>query len=42
MPVAEKQARLQQQQQRLSGLSISGELQPSYDLIDLAASTLES
>ena len=42
LPVAEKQARLQQQQQRLSGLSISGELQPSYALIDLAASMLES
>jgi hypothetical protein len=42
LPVAEKQARLQQQQQRLTGVNISGELQPSYALIDLAASMLES
>ncbi len=31
-----------QQQARLSGLSISGELQPSHALIDLAASMIES
>lgn len=42
LPVAEKQARLVQQQERLPGLSISGELQPSYALVDLAASMLES
>ena len=36
LPVAEKQARLVQQQERLPGLSISGELQPSYALVDLA------
>ena len=42
LPVAEKQARLQLQQTRLTGVSITGELQPSYALIDLAASMLES
>lgn len=42
LPVAEKQARLYQQQQRLTGVSITGELQPSYALIDLAASMLEN
>ena len=42
LPVAEKQARLVQQQKRLTGISITGELQPSYALIDLAASMLES
>ena len=42
LPAAEKQARLQQQQARLGGLNISGELQPSHALIDLAASMLES
>ena len=42
LPVAEKQARLQQQQQRLAGVNISGEMQPSYSLIDLAASMLDS
>ena len=42
LPAAEKQARLQQQQARLSGLHIAGELQPSHSLIDLAASMLES
>ena len=42
LPAAEKQARLQQQQARLPGVSISGELQPSHALIDLAASMLET
>ena len=42
LPAAEKQARLQQQQARLSGVNITGELQPSHALIDLAASMLES
>ena len=42
LPVAEKQARLLQQQARLPGLNISGEMQPSYALVDLAASMLES
>eukprot|EP00435_Cladocopium_sp_Y103_P000018 s3918_g1.t1 len=42
LPAAEKQARLQQQQGRLLGVKISGELQPSHALIDLAASMLDS
>ena len=42
LPQAEKQARLVQQQAKLSGISITGELQPSHALIDLAASMLES
>ena len=42
LPTAEKQARLQQQQARLPGVSISGELQPSNALIDLAASMMET
>ena len=42
LPVAEKQARLLKQQQRLTGVAITGELQPSYALIDLAASMLEN
>ena len=42
LPAAEKQARLVQQQERLSGLHIVGELQPSYALVDLVASMLET
>ena len=42
LPQAEKQARLVQQQTKLSGLSITGELQPSHARIDLPASMLES
>ena len=42
LPVAEKQARLLQQQERLTGVSLTGELQPSFALIDLAASMLET
>ena len=42
LPAAEKQSRLQQQQARLSGVSITGEMQPSHALIDLAASMLET
>ena len=42
LPAAEKQARLVQQQQRLSGLRIVGKLQPSYALVDLVASMLET
>ena len=37
LPAAEKQARLARQQERLTGLSITGELQPSYALVDLVA-----
>ena len=42
LPQAEKQARLVQQQGRLTGLSITGELQPSHALIDIVASMLEN
>ena len=42
LPQAEKQARLVQQQGRLPGLSITGELQPSHALIDLAASMIDN
>ena len=42
LPVAEKQARLISQQARLKGVKISGELQPSYILVDLVASMVES
>ena len=38
LPPVEKVARLQEQQARLKGLAIRGELQPSYALIDLVAS----
>ena len=42
LPVAERQARLIAQQGRLRGVRISGELQPSYALVDLVASMVES
>lgn len=42
LPLAEKQARLISQQNRLQGVSISGELQPSRNLIDLVASMAEN
>jgi len=42
LPVAEKQARLIAKQARLRGVKITGELQPSYMLIDLVASMVES
>ena len=34
LPMPERTARALEQQQRLSGVTISGELQPSYNLID--------
>ena len=34
LPMAERAARLSEQQRRLTGVAISGELQPSYALID--------
>ena len=37
LPIAEKTARLQDQEARLKGVRIRGELQPSYALVDLAA-----
>ena len=42
LPAAEKQARLVQQQARLTGISITGRLPPSYALVDLAASMLNT
>ena len=42
LPVAEKVARLERQQARLSGVSITGELQPSHALIDLVASMCDT
>ena len=42
LPPVEKVARLNEQQERLKGLSIRGELQPSYALIDLVAGIQES
>lgn len=37
LPVAEKAARLRDQEKRLKGLSLKGELQPSHALVDLCA-----
>jgi len=42
LPAAEKQARLEKQQERLSGLKLIGELAPSHQLLDLVNSILES
>ena len=42
LPVAEKEARLAQQETRLGGISIEGELAPSFHLIDLANQIVES
>ena len=42
LPPVEKVARLNDQQERLKGLSIRGELQPSYALIDLVAGIQDS
>ena len=42
LPAAEKQSRLEKQQERLSGLRLVGELAPSHQLLDLATSILES
>ena len=42
LPQAEKIARLEDQKRRLTGLEIKGELQPSYALLDLAASIADS
>eukprot|EP00435_Cladocopium_sp_Y103_P060252 s1794_g22.t1 len=36
LPIAEKAARLKDQETRLPGLRIKGELQPSYALVDMA------
>jgi len=40
-PAAEKQARLEKQQERLSGLKLLGELAPSHQILDLVNSILE-
>ena len=42
LPVAEKAARLREQEARLPGVRIRGELQPSYTLIDLVSQIKES
>ena len=42
LPAAEKQARLEAQRKRLSGLRISGELSPSHNLLDLCNAIVES
>ncbi|CAK9085399.1 Uncharacterized protein SCF082_LOCUS40459 [Durusdinium trenchii] len=42
LPVAEKAARLKDQETRLPGVRIKGELQPSYALIDLFAQMKET
>ena len=42
LPVAEKIARLQDQETRLRGLRIRGELQPSYALVDLISNIKET
>ena len=42
LPVAEKAARLREQEARLPGVRIRGELQPSYALMDLVSQIKES
>jgi hypothetical protein len=42
IPIAEKRFRLEQQEQRLAGINISGELEPSHQLVDLANNILET
>eukprot|EP00435_Cladocopium_sp_Y103_P074532 s33_g49.t1 len=42
LPPVEKVARLNEQQARLKGLTIRGELQPSYSLVDMVAGIYES
>ncbi|CAE7424754.1 unnamed protein product, partial [Symbiodinium necroappetens] len=42
LPMPERAARAEEQQRRLSGVSISGELQPSYSLIDKCNTMYES
>ncbi|CAE7377990.1 NaCP60E [Symbiodinium sp. CCMP2592] len=42
VPVPEKRARLEFQRRRLSGMEISGELEPSHQLLDLANQQYES
>ena len=42
LPAAEKQARLERQQTRLTGIKMTGELAPSHQLLDLVNSIMES
>ena len=42
LPIAEKTARLRDQEGRLAGLRIKGELQPSFALVDMVAQMKES
>ncbi|CAE7235845.1 unnamed protein product [Symbiodinium sp. CCMP2592] len=42
VPVPEKRARLEFQRRRLSGMEISGELEPSHQLLDIANQQYES
>ena len=42
LPLAEKAARLREQESRLTGLRLKGELQPSYALVDLVAQVQET
>ena len=42
MPIAEKRHRQEQQSNRLVGVSISGELEPSHQLLDLTNNILET
>ena len=42
LPVAEKAARLREQESRLTGMRIRGELQPAYALIDIISQMKES
>ena len=42
LPLAEKAARFKEQEVRLPGLRLKGELQPSYALVDLVAQVKET
>ena len=42
IPIAEKRYRQEQQERRLAGIKITGELEPSHQLLDLANSILET
>ena len=42
LPAAEKQARLEKQQERLAGIRMVGELAPSHQLLDLVNSMVET
>ena len=42
LPPAEKQARAKDQQNRLTGITLSGEMEPSYALVDKCASMRET